>query len=92
MATRMVCFLCRLRHKKHIVTDAISKQTVSRAEVMPVKFRLFQAQRLLATLCDKMPGVAKQPGLSGTYGWYLDVEVLGPPNAARKATLEKCWN
>jgi hypothetical protein len=47
---------------------------------------------LSATLCDKLPGVAKQPGLSGTYGWYLDVEVLEPPNAARKAILGKGWN
>jgi hypothetical protein len=74
-----------------IVTGAISKPTVPPSEIMPIKFRLFQAQRMGATLCGKMPGVAKQPGLSGSYVWYLDIEVLGPPNAVRKATLEKCW-
>jgi hypothetical protein len=74
-----------------VATGAIIRQTAGSPEVMPIKFRLFQAQRMGATLCDKMPGVATQPGLSGTFVWYLDVEVLGPPDAARKATLEKCW-
>lgn len=74
-----------------IVTGAITKQGSSPPKIMPINFTLFLTQRMGVTLCDKMPGVAKQPGLSGSYVWYLDVELLGPPNAVRKATLEKCW-